>query len=290
MKIHYFQVDVKGVATDVATLLKSIIQRPQNKREISIGGKDVFLESFSNVGGLYHSEFTQRRSVNGPGKSAPGNPTEDFDLDPGEGFGEQAAVIWSPSGHAAVQYNHHGVRPSGIRIYLNRFLQIVRPSGSAAEFVMDPVLDPDVVARLVRSKIHTRIELGIATTGITEEMAQSHVALDSALRIREETSAARVDIVVSRGRDRPGGPLGNVLSSVRSISEHAENLLKLKTTVKRDRDSASEVLDLLEHRETDVVEDRELDMSPGRRYTYESRIRAIRERFEDWLNRRDPLV
>ena len=287
MKIHYFRIDIQGSSRAVSDLVDDIGARPQAERERRIHDKDVFLEHYSRTNGLYEMEFTQRRTQNGPGHSMRGKSTVDFTLSPDAGFGEQAAAIWSPKGYLAVQYNHHSVRPFGIRAYLEEFLLAgPRSTFDPPEVVLEPVLDSEAYARLYRSQKQSRLELAVHADKVTDEMAANNVALGAALEMHNRMEGSKVEIAVSLGGGRRGGPLRNTLDTITSLLRFDESLSKCKVTIKEDPDTATEVLDLLEHRETAMVRDGELQMTPGRRFTYASRIAAIRKRFEPWLSRR----
>ena len=284
MRIHYFRTEITDSPHDISDLLDKINRLPRAARERRIHSKDVFLERSAQKNGMYEMEFTQRRIRNGPGYSEKGQPTADFALGPLAGFGEQAAAIWSPQGYLAVQYNHHGVRPAGIRDYLEGFLRLL-PSNPARppSLAFEPVLDPIVFVKLAKSRTKMRLECAIAADAITEGMAEGNVALGAALKLHNQTSAARVEISVSLGEGKRGGSLRNVPSLIGPLIQRAECLSKLRVKVKPDLDATTEVLDLLEHRETATVPDSSLQTTAGRRFTYSSRIEAIRREFEPWL-------
>ena len=56
--------------------------------------------------------------------------------------------------------------------------------------------------------------------------------------------------------------------------------------MKQDIDAPTEILDLLKQRETVVVPDGKLRMTGGLRFTYESRMDALRREFGLWLQQR----
>ncbi len=287
VKIHYYEIRLEQSPLTVSNLLDRLRNQPQHQRERRILDKDVFLEQCSATNGLWEMEFTQRRTHNGPGYSMRGKPTTDFRLAQGAGFGEQSAAIWSPHGFLAVQYNHHGVRPSGIRAYLERFLRDYHPStNTPPTVVLDPVIDQGVFARLERSRRQSRLECAIAVDALTEDSASGDMSLQTALQLYNQTSAGKVEIALSYGTGKRGGPLRDIVKMVRSLLRYDKHLSKLKVTIKEDLDTVAEVLDLLEHRETADVPDNELTLTAGRRYTYSSRVGAIRNRFEPWLAQR----
>lgn len=278
MKIHFFEMVIENSDEDPMSLIDRIRVMSLAERDIVVNEKNMLLET-ANVGGeledMRELDFTQRRVQNGPGHSQHGQLTADFELGEDAGFGEQTAAILSSNSYMAVQYNHHGVRPSAIATYLGRFL----PHGTFV--VLRPVLTDDAFARLQRSHKQTRLEFGINASEITESMA-GQVGLAEALRLQSATSAGHINISLSLGEDKRGGPLRNIVDYVSRISG-ASGVTALKVSVKPTVDAATEVLDLLEERQTVVVPDSQLLMTDGLRFTYESRIDALRREFGLWL-------
>ena len=287
MRIHFYRAEIRDGSQDISHVLDRINTLTPADRERTIYGKDVFLERCAQRDTTYEMEFTQRRTRNGPGYSERGKPTSDFDLAPNAGFGEQAAAIWSPQGYLAVQYNHHGVRPGGIRDYLNSFVrQLPSKPGSYPDLVFEPVLDEEVLSKLWSSQKKMRLECAIAADTLSESMVRGNLALGAALQLHNQTSAAKIEISVSLGEGKRGGALSGVERIIGPLLERADCLSKLRVAVKQDLDSATEVLDLLEHRETVNISDSSLSTTAGRRFTYSSRIKAIRSEFNPWLVRR----
>ncbi len=280
MKVHFFKVALENSSEGPISLIDGIRMLPLPDRDIDVNGKYMLLETVDvagESGDVRELDFTQRRVQNGPGHSRRGQLTADFDLGQDAGFGEQTAAILS-SNYMAVQYNHYGVRPSAIAAYLGRFL----PNESFV--ALRPVLADDAFARLRRSHKQTRLEFAFNASEITESMA-GQVGLAEALRLQSATSAGHINISLSLGEDRRGGPLRNIVEVVSAIGR-ATGLTALKVAVKQDADATTEVLDLLEQRETVLVPDDQLRMTDGLRFTYESRIDALRRVFGSWLQQR----
>ena len=284
MKIHFYRIKIEHSALTVADLFDQIFDKSQEQREQFIYKKYVFLERCSPARDWYELEFTQRRVQNGPGYSRRGHPTTDFPLEEDAGFGEHTAAIWSVSGFIAIQYNHHGVRPSGIRAYLQKFVGRTQWSATGPPaVVLEPVIAADALARLMNSAVQTRLECAISADSITDEMAQRNIAFGAAMEFRNATSGSKVEISVSLGDGKRGGPLRHLPELVQSLLPFSESLSRLRVNMKPDLDTAVEVLDLLGHRETVSVPDSDLKVSQGRRFTYASRIEALRTEFRDWL-------
>ena len=284
MKIHFYQTEITDSPDAMSDVLDRIHKLSLEKRERDINGKTVFLERSNNQGKNYEMDFTQRRIQNGPGYSKKGKETTDFDLEADAGFGEQTAAIWSPKGYLVVQYNHYGVRPSTIGSYLEQFLYN-GTSNNKPMLTLKPVINSKVYAKFIGSQRQTKLSCAINAGTITDEMAQANIAFSLAQKLRDNTSAGKVEISVSLGEDKRGGPLQNIKDIVQSLI-HSESLSSLKVVIKEALDTTTEVLDLLEHREAVIIPDRSLRMTGGLRYDYPSRIEALRREFERWLRQR----
>ena len=153
MKIHFYRTDVADSVDEVGDVLMRLKAMSLEDRECIVNGKTMFLERCHARKGLHEMEFTQRRTHNGPGYSRQGHETRDFDLEENAGFGEQTAAGWSSQNYLAAQYNHYGVRPSAIAVYLGRFF---RPDPSSDRpiplFSLTPEIDSGVYTKFVNSR------------------------------------------------------------------------------------------------------------------------------------------
>ena len=285
MKIHFYQAEITDSPDAMSDVLDRIHKLSLEDRERDVKGKTVFLEKDDNQGGLYEMDFTQRRIQNGPGYSKKGKETADFDLEADAGFGEQTAAIWAPKGYLVVQYNHYGVRPSTIGVYLQQFLDRGNSGNRQPMLTLKPVINDNVYAKFIKSQRKTKLSCAIDASTITNEMAQTNIALGTAQRLRDNTSAGKVEISVSLGEDKRGGPLQGIREIVDSLIR-SESVSSLKVGIKEGLDATTEVLDLLKHREEVIISDRSLKMTDGLRYDYPSRIGALRREFERWLRQR----
>ena len=283
MKVHFFKVEIKNSRDTIYELLERIYALPAIDRERRISDGWVFLEELDTRRRFHNTEFTQRRTRNGPGRSEQGKPTKDFPMGQGVGFGEHSAAVWSSSGEfVAMQYNHWGLRPGAIARYLSGFLSR-RGRGHSPRVDLIPELDDEAIARLQASVTQTRLECAIDGATFSDEMVDHGNAVTSMLRLSDETAANRVEIALSYGMGRRSGPL-NVMPMIRNLLRG--NPQKLKVGVKGDFDSKMEMLDLIEHRYVEEIDESELLLTSGLRWDWDSRINAIQARFEPWLNRR----
>lgn len=252
-----------------------------------VNQKMIFSESGDFVDDRAYMDFTYRRVTNGPGYSAPGVDTADFDIEKDAGFGEQTAIVYDPDQeYVAVQYNHHGPRAGVIAEYFSHFSD----GQQTDHYSWDPAIRKDVYAKLQRSAQQTKLRLRVDASTINDEMLKNNVALNAVQTLRNTTNAGYVEIILSQGEDRRGGPLGSIREIIRALVPHKEQpdayLKKLEVGVKDQVDSSTEILDILKHRVVEDIPDDELLKTDGLRYTFDSRIGHINKVLTQWLRSR----
>ena len=288
MRVYFFRVVIENSTDTTHDLVDRIYGLPQIDREwVGGNGLSVFLEDLRDSPNFFATEFTHRRMTHGPGHSQQGQPTSDFALRQGAGFGEQTAAVWSRQiDYVAIQYNHHGPRSGTIAKYLSNFLNQYR-ANTEPKLILIPVLDDTAMAQLESSIMQVKLECAIDGSTFSDEMVDHGVAVSSMLELSDETSANTVDLTLSFGMGRRSGPL-NVMPMIDNLLRG--NPRKLKVWVKDDFDSKMEMLDLIAHRYIEEVPEGELSpLSSGLRWDFDLRLRAIERRLEQWLRRQHGL-
>ena len=281
MKVHYFSARIQGSTDTHQTLLTRIDKLTLIDREKPVLDRVMFLEHLEANQDFYDIDFTQRRLLHGPGHSQQGQPTVDFTLGQGGGFGEQTAVVWSKTGHhVAIQYNHYGPRAGNIAYYLSSFLT---RSGNQQlpQLIFTPVVDDDVMAKLESSTVQATLECAIDGAMLSDSMADHNVAVSSMLDLTNATAAGRLEIKLSHGSGKRSGPL-EIMSTIQNLLELGPK--KLKVSIKADFDSKMEVLDLLEHRQVEEIPEENLRLTDGLRWKWHDRVNGIRGKFGPWLS------
>lgn len=254
--------------------------RPLGDRESGPDDRRIFLETCTQTRqGWYKMDFTLRRREHGPGLSKPGQATRDFSLNPDEGFGEQTAAVYAPEHNlVAVQYNHYGPKAGRIAGYLNEFSQ------EDSRFNWDPILDQDAEARLARAGIEKRLQVTIATRGLTDEGYANNVALGSILDMRDQTNAGMVNLTLSLGRGERGQSLtlAEYIKSFLIAGEVGGDVVKKLAVEIVNEDESVELLDFLGCKVVAEIDNNNLNITPGRRYTFESRATAIARQLRAW--------
>ena len=282
MKIFLYKNEDKGGDYLLSTALDDCISYNLDQREQELDGKAFVLESINKNKDLYEMEFTLRREDYGPGRSQKGQSTVDFDLGDNEGFGEQAAALYSPSHELVlVQYNHYGPRAKGM---LDCLWHICHSQGGHyLDSRWNNVLDEATMARLAKGTIQKRLEVSIAGTGLSEVSHEAHNPLDSMLQLREQVNAGNLSLTLSLGKGRKGESL-NLKNFIREIKKFmdSEDVVKLKARVGHE-DSADEVIDFLGGRVQSEVDVDLLEKTNGRRYTFKSRIKVMKRELRKWV-------
>ena len=191
--------------------------------------------------GWYQMDFTLRRREHGPGLSRRGEETQDFDLRKDEGFGEQTAAVYSPEDdRVAVQYNHFGPKAGAIVRYLNEF-----PPAAQSMFVWTPILNRETEARLLAGGIIAkRLNVVVATNGLTAESHAENAALSDVMKMREQTDAGLANITLSLGRGKKGRTL-NLTQYVRDLLKADERIIRKLSAEIVNEDESVEILDFL---------------------------------------------
>ena len=275
MKIHLYHNLPKSNDQPLTEIIRKISELGLSNRERLIGGKLVFLETCSTDGDRLSMDFTYRRTTNGPGHSVTGKETIDFELEEQAGFGEQTAILYDQEHeYIAMQYNHYGPRAGAIAAYLESF--------SKTPLYWDPVIDDDVSAKLTNSVIQSKLRLKVAANTLTEAMCRENVAFSAVQNLRDKTDAGMVDITISLGRDKRGGPLKGIIDFVDRLKKNADSLTNLEVSVKEDQNAATEILDMLKHRLCIEVEDKLLKKTQGLRYNFDSRVFYLGKALDQW--------
>lgn len=168
--------------------------------------------------------------------------------------------------------------------YLTRFLRSAEDD-ALPRLSLVHVIDEQAFAKFLGSPRHTGLRFSVDAAPITKAMA-GNVALGAALDLRNGTFAGRVDVSLSYGSDQRGGSLQRLREIVPALAK-TPGIRKLEAKVKSDDvDATTELLDLLKHRVMLTVPDEDLIQTQGLRYDRDSRMRALRREFEEWLRQR----
>lgn len=284
-RVHFHCFKVKAAAPNARSLesLIDVISRDALDKRIRNGG--VRLDSIRKVKNTttgvrkWYLEFTRIRDTAGPGKTTYQDPVEDLALNDDEHFGEETAVLFLPdSNHLIVQYNHHGVRPSTMQNYFNKYLD-----NEASAFELAVVLDADAEQRFKKQKQTTRVTVGVNLNALTAEDRRSGNALLDALNTGEQFGAANAVLTISVGRSKQNTLTGRIRGLVGGLLETSKNAVTSAIVSGRESPEGKvEAIDLVHHKLVHTVD---ISPGPGRRLPFNSRKHALNQAYNLWSRR-----
>ena len=189
MKINLYEVENHS---DIEMVLNEIKDMDLKNRVRLVNGYDMKLEeikteTYEGVK-IYLMDFSKHR-ISGPGRSAPDKITQDFSLQPDEGFGEMVATLYVSLGENAyilIQYNHYSCRAGSIAKYLNEMGDI--------NCFFKPSLKDDILAKMNSSKYGKTYKFSYATEHLTPEH-KKYLGVGGALDTIEEKAANHIGTV-----------------------------------------------------------------------------------------------
>ena len=121
---------------------------------------------------------------------------------------------------------------------------------------------------------------------MTNSMLQESMAFIDIQKLRQQTHAGYIEVILSCGEDRYGGPLDKIMQFTNVLLRDKECLTNLEVSIKEQEDSASEILNILNHHLCEEIENSNLHKTKGLRYSFESRIQYIHGALDKWLQSR----
>lgn len=230
MHVHLYEVIRSDESPPLEDRLSEIADTELDHRERDLGTKirvENEILSPSADRPYWLMDFAKLRFDGGPGRASIKKPTRSFDLEAGEGFSEETAILYHPaSRYILVQYNHFGPRPTTIADYLSVF-----DHKAVYSYEFRIKLRNDAMARLEKKKLFTRLEIKVAPANLSDTFRAKNVALSQALQYQLDNFGGDV-ITIEVGLDR-----------------HTKSSLKLKEWMKSIRRLASEDRDAIKHLE-----------------------------------------
>jgi hypothetical protein len=281
LKIHLFRVEPSEGTEPLEDLLKHMKADSIAKRVKRCSLVDYRLEDCNapkQKGGIWELNFVRMRDAHGPGKVSRTQPLSGFDLEENEYFGEDTAVLYDASTrYAIVQYNHWGVRVSGLESYFTQYRDDVTNL-----YTLKPKLDLTAERRYKDQNITRRIEIGIDLTKMQDKDLKARRSLTQMAEIGNDVGADRLYLTLSIGsRDRKSRlkDSGKRLIDAVRAKLGSEAVVKLTAYGSEKPEQPFEVVDLLEEK-LEHFED--VDVGVDRRISFENRIKALRRAKSKW--------
>lgn len=225
-------------------------------------------------------DFAKLRFDGGPGRASVKQPTRSFDLDSGEGFSEETAILYHPqSQHMIVQYNHIGPRSTAIAEYLSVF-----DPRRLTSYELRIKLRGDAMARLKSKKLFTRLEIKVAPSNLSPYFRENNVALCQALESQLNNFGGEV-VTIEVGLDRGSKgslKLGDWMNSIWRLAAEDRKAIKHLEVRGREGDYGNiDPIDLLAEKEE--LSYSGLEMDTGLRYFRTERYSRLENAFSHWL-------
>lgn len=142
--------------------------------------------------GFWFFNIVKKRSGHGPGKYAAVQPVQGFSFAPGESFAEDTAALYDPATRDMyIQYNHIGVRHTGIATYFSK------AAGTEPYYRILPKLERDAERRLQTQEVTRRVELGFDLTKMTAADYQAGNSLTQMAALGSGCDADRIYITMT---------------------------------------------------------------------------------------------
>ncbi|WP_329839139.1 DUF6731 family protein [Stenotrophomonas geniculata] len=147
---------------------------------------------FDSATGFWYINVVKKRAGHGPGKYAVGQTLQGFAFSSGEAFGEDTAALYNPvTRDMYIQYNHVGVRHTGLATYLSK------AAGAEPYYRILPKLQRDAERRLQGQQVTRRVELGFDLTQMTAADYQAGNSLTQMAALGSDCDADKIYITMT---------------------------------------------------------------------------------------------
>lgn len=290
MKVHAFKVERSETSEAPEGVLEAIrLQTGLRERIRMINGIELRVEAIERrtddvLNGpavdIWLLDLIRIRTDHGPARVGRDSEVEGFEFEEEEGFGEEAAALFVPAtGYMLVQYNHFGVRAGVLADYLSAFR-----GGTNNLYTFKPKYDVDVERRLTQQGITRRVAFTLDISHLSEQDRQRGQALSEAIDYGREVGADRIRVEISvqgeRNRSLREKALEGITALRSILGQNPDAVTKLEVAGKADRDSVTEVLDLVGHRLS--IEFTDLKVGADLRFPREERWQALMRARRGW--------
>jgi len=283
MKVHLYKVN----ATDGAPPLRDTLEKLRSltivERLKFVSGADIRLEEIhapASGSNLWKLDLCKLRNQ-GPGKASEQQPTTSFQLQQGERFSEETALIYDEKlDYLVLQYNHHGPRATAISNYLSLFLQ------QGLEYWFAVQLDPTAQARFMAKKQFTRMAIRVAPAKLSAAWRKANIAMSKAFDTEQKTFGGDWILVETTLQARSQGTL-KIKDKVKGIfglaDESEEAVRKLEVAGRNAFGEKVEPVDLLA--EKLEITYKNLPLDAGLRVSAQDRWTRLSEALTIWKDK-----
>jgi len=290
MRIFAYRVVQKG-PRGLEDVLSRLAGLPLKDRVFDGAASGMRLEDARLIQHFMHADLAVPRTGHGPGRMGLDAPLADIEMAKDEAFGEDAGLVYDPaSGYLALQYNHVGPRIGRIQSYLAAAdlsfgeLGPAQPGQSDWDrcgFTFGAVLRPDAYRRLRQMGIVRKLEFSVSLPGALAEDRDLGRSLNQVLNAPLPDGIETLEVTMKAAPQRDSRLGRNpAMAIVEGLQAIAPWVKKAQVSGRRDEDSSSEEVDLVQER---LSRDSLVAVGPGQRLPRTDRWTALATALRDWL-------
>ncbi|WP_428097984.1 DUF6731 family protein [Candidatus Rariloculus sp.] len=247
-----------GVIAPLHQAMRGAWGQPTPERTRHVGAGNRRLEGFEEDPPLYLANFVTLRFL-GPGRGSPTQVITGMGLRDHESYAYQTAMLYdSERSLAFIESGRPGMGAGAVATYLGKF------AVPATSYQFTPCLDAEAHRRAMRMQNIRKLQVRVAAGRARRADRDEGLGLIAAFT--EEFDANFMDMELAIGRERrrflSAGRVREFLASLLREADEPDRVLKVRITGSRHEDDPTEMIDLLQHRES---RERQLDVDPVER-------------------------
>ncbi|EEO7552404.1 hypothetical protein G6H54_000773 [Listeria monocytogenes] len=218
--------------------------------------------SYDEKRDLYHFELSKCRSINVPTRKKLGAIKEEIHLQDDEYIGEFNSIIFDPKYNLLItQSNFHGLTTKQIEEVLTdlRFAwkDIIDDNDTEPlQVILKPIFDKNKINSVKNADYYKKIRVKGSDYRKDAHLYQNEKSpLSEIIDLTNEFEGVNFDITISLGRSSKLDSLSNdsVKKTIDSVLDAKSDRLGIEVTSKFDEDSDTELINLIEPRQTDLI-------------------------------------
>lgn len=262
VKFHYYKIAVDKTAPSLDNLLQRLSTLSIANRTKTIYTTEIRLEHIAKNNGLWELCLTKVRSKNWPGVGSQNGASSDLSLPPQRDLTEHTYALIDPVKKLLViQFTQGGVRASKVGMFLGDH------AGLITAYDCHPVLTKDALTRYQNTKIFTRIDVGISGATAGDVAIFNGSPIGSAVKESVDSGIEDIEITFKvNAVDKRRALKSSMIRRLVSLVQKSDQATDLKIFGRDAPDSNVEQIDLLEEAKFHLVDEKEIGLTPGKRY------------------------
>lgn len=272
IKIHYYAVSSNNPKIKLDALLAKLSALTLDQRDKIVGRGDVRLEIVEKHQNIWFMHLTASRVSNWPGVGRAGQLSSDLKLDLNAELTENTYAAFNiQTGILVLQYTQRAVRAGRLFAYLDQH------TGQPNTFLYTPVLNNDAMQRYAQKHAFTEIEAVIDNVTKADEAYFKGSSVASTVRESVQAGVTRLAVTfkVDARVQHSKIQAGFVSNFVKRVIGRKSDTDKLVVTGRDQDGTPLESIDLLADVKSTCYDEREVTLTPGRRYRIDDMRRIL---------------